>query len=1706
MSSVKKLISVFIAVALVFSSLPITFFNAGAAEPGDIAADSSLIIKRPMASLQVSDVTRVAYQRYSMRQPTGSDSVIVKATPSGMPELSGNFVDALAYAGETPVSTQITFTPGVELETPPTVSCNNTTVTFSDYVYSNGSYTWTVTGGTAVVGTTLLFDVAYSYTDYNAITDKYYTNTYHSYGTTYMEAIAMPAGEYSTKRTYEEFGLGQSTKNRSYVASYILGANSYGGFYDGGSGSGSVNFESTGSEPGWTGEYGMMKDVSGQSANRDYNICFQADSNRPLTNVYYDKSIHSSLSDLNLRIVTANLSEAGNSNERVTVRLVNTYSNIGITDTFSAEDDDGDPTIDSIATSQLGLTGYDGSITGPGAAFPIYFTGSGNSSTVGTTDYTVAVRYQTSADWSNVYVGHSHSLRIVTYDKGALRTLIETIQGSDPDVMTTDVVAGGFKGYNPQEWYYSAGWEAFFNAYKAAMACLNTPNVSQTEIDEKYSALKSAYDALEMRTADYSIVSAYYTQAMNKDRKFYTLASWAKVQNILDKFISNFSSIYQPAADKLAADLKLALDSLEEATADYTEFYRHLNTINNLISRSEATYGMPASQAYNYWSELEAALRKSGCIYDELDGYVVAAPLLISQQATVDGYVLLLERAINKLSLTTANYTEAAKAESAYKLININYVTDETAAGLTSAYNALIAVHGLDLSNQAKVDAATANLNEWLAKVQYKPADITAAQEMLLRAANIDRTLYSDMTAVDEAVEELEATLTLDIRYQNRINRATSALQSAIDSLLKNSADYSSVDDAIAAVNEREHLIKDTYADTYGFTAQIFYSNWSAVENAMNAVQRGLDLTQQTTVNAYATAILNALASLQESVADYSAVNELQDEAYNIVSTGTGLYTAASLQNLTSVYISVVANKKISEQATVDGYAAAIEEAIEALEYLPASYASVQTQYALAQTEIARDESYREAHPGYSYYTADSLSVLNVAIASVVDGLDIRYTETVEGYAQAIADAIAQLECSGADYTQVDFAISTIPADLSIYTTLSVATLNATVKGVNRTYTADKQSTVDTYVTKINNAVKSLKYKTADYSSVQAALKKVPADSSIYTSESWQYLQDQINAVVYNLDITRQEEVDVYAVAIEQAIEFLSYEKADYTSVRTAIETARAEINKGIYTDESVQRVESAIDAVVYDYPAGRQEEVNSFAAAINTAVGKLVERGADYTAVDNAVKIANEKIETGYYTDDTVAQLQAAIDAVVPNLPLSRQEEVTAFAVAITEATNRLIEKLADYTAVSDAKELANQKIATGYYTDDTVAALQAAIDAVEPDYPISRQTEVQAFADEITAKITALTEKPADYSAVVTAKELARAEIEKGIYTQISIDELQAAIDAVEPDYPISRQAEVLAFADAIDAARLALDEIPANYTAVDNAITEARAKIDTGYYTDETVALLEAEIAKVDYSLGMSRQSEVEQFAQNIVKFTNELELGLADYTELQNILYLLDNSSSEIYTITYTNLDEVLALINSYRENTIVPNMNITADRQSEVNEMTATLQGYLNMLERAPEKQASFEFTGTAVTKKQGGVTYVYGLQPKLTKALFQKNFAEYENVTLEYEMTTTRYLGTGSKVTVKSTLDDSVIGEYVIVIYGDVDGNAVIDANDAVAVLMSTTGATGALTGAEKLAANLAGTRNIIDAGDVEAITSIVSGGASVDQATGKLN
>ena len=206
------------------------------------------------------------------------------------------------------------------------------------------------------------------------------------------------------------------------------------------------------------------------------------------------------------------------------------------------------------------------------------------------------------------------------------------------------------------------------------------------------------------------------------------------------------------------------------------------------------------------------------------------------------------------------------------------------------------------------------------------------------------------------------------------------------------------------------------------------------------------------------------------------------------------------------------------------------------------------------------------------------------------------YTGYVELKLEVLADP--------ADYSKVNAALAKIPENLSVYTEESAAKVKAAKEAVVKNLDISKQKEVDKMAADIEAAVKGLKLKPADYSKVNAALNTIPEDLSDYTAESVGKVKAAEKAVVRNLDITKQKEVDKMAADIEAAVKGLKLKPADYSKVDAAL--AKIPGNLDVYTEESVSVLKEAEDAVVRGLDITHQQEVDKMAADIETAAGQL--------------------------------------------------------------------------------------------------------------------------------------------------------------------------------------------------------------------------------------------------------------------------------------------------------------------------------------------------------------------------------------------------------------------------------------------------------------------------------------------------------------------
>ena len=364
------------------------------------------------------------------------------------------------------------------------------------------------------------------------------------------------------------------------------------------------------------------------------------------------------------------------------------------------------------------------------------------------------------------------------------------------------------------------------------------------------------------------------------------------------------------------------------------------------------------------------------------------------------------------------------------------------------------------------------------------------------------------------------------------------------------------------------------------------------------------------------------------------------------------------------------------------------------------------------------------------------------------------------------------------------------------------------------------------------------------------------------------------------------------------------------------------------------------------------------------------------------------------------------------------------------------LIQSYADYTEVDNAIKAARDKIATGYYTDASVEVLNNSINAVVRNLKATEQPTVDGYAADIIAKTEALEMKDANYSAVEAAKTAAKAEIEKGIYTDESVAVLQAAIDAVVEGKKIDEQETVDGYASEITAKTEALEEKPSDFSKIDALYTE------------------------------------IENYDPDL-------------YTNYDDIFY------GYIFEFYLTEVGEAKSTYTKISQ-------------QGEVDKLYDKLVEYRDMLVLKDQKVARFELINGAKVKSSGGVKYIIGLRTGLTESAFKSAYTSSENVTIKVTKASTgRYLGTGSKVVVKSTIDGSTIGEYVILIYGDLNGDGNVNLNDSTYLSRALKNKV-TLTPAQRLAANLNGDRavNLIDG---TLLLSVVRNKGTINQSTGKV-
>ncbi|MCQ2486010.1 MAG: hypothetical protein MJ168_11845 [Clostridia bacterium] len=666
----------------------------------------------------------------------------------------------------------------------------------------------------------------------------------------------------------------------------------------------------------------------------------------------------------------------------------------------------------------------------------------------------------------------------------------------------------------------------------------------------------------------------------------------------------------------------------------------------------------------------------------------------------------------------------------------------------------------------------------------------------------------------------------------------------------------------------------------YGDDLYIDFSNAVLTINVGEVAPEGADFT--------------ALETLYNSVKDTDVANatDATKAAFN-----TALSTAAS-----------ILADKTADQATVDAAKTALENAANGLKY-KADYTALDAAIAAADAKNQAD------------YTAASWTPFASSLAAakaVARDLTADAQGTIDAAANDLAaKTTALVPVTGADYTALNAAIATAEGKTASWYTAdswsAVATALAEAKAVPTDLTSEQQGQIETATNNLNTALAGLEEADADYTALNNALTeanaKVEAD---YTAASWAAFTTAKNAaaaVPANLKAKDQATVDAAAnelVAKTTALVPLS--GADYTALDAAIAKAPA-TEEANYTADSwaaYAAAKTAAENVARDLKETQQGIVDAAEQNLTRAYNALKLKGADYSGVNEAKGLVDTAdAETlRLYTVDSLQAFNNAVAAVVEGKTILEQADVDAMEAAIRAAAANLEYKPATTKALDDAIAAANaidaDLVEDMTAVNDAVAAGQALLN--KEGLNITDNDAIAAAAKAINDAIAGLKYLGANYTELNAAK----AEFEKVVeanYTAASYAAAKSAYDAavaVPANLGKADQATVDTAANNLKTAIGALEEVDADYTALNAAITAANKIKETSRksstenipnYTAETWAAFadaKAAAAAVPAGLKKSQQATIDDATAALKAAQNALVWAPFDYTDTNALL--------------------------------------------------------------------------------------------------------------------------------------------------------------------------------------------------------------------------
>jgi hypothetical protein len=779
----------------------------------------------------------------------------------------------------------------------------------------------------------------------------------------------------------------------------------------------------------------------------------------------------------------------------------------------------------------------------------------------------------------------------------------------------------------------------------------------QSYIDSMTASINTAWRAIILKNSDYTTVNYYlglldglndetgsaagnyimangtnYPQYLNQMLywKDYTESSYATWESAVNGVTLGLKIPDQATVNNMGIALQAAFNGMTIKPADYTD----LNTVrtNALTAINSKVYvHNPDGGGYLITTYTAASI---SAMQNKINSIVDG--LLMPEQGRVITWTDELQALYDAKTVNSADYTFANAQKAIQAAHEADYAAFYTAASWQALVNARSAVQpGLPATQQATVDTWAANIFNTRNSLVYNPADYSAVTSAIAAANVLTPANYQNWSAVQKAINDVD--YGLDITYQASVDNFAANIYAAINNLVPANADTGALLTALASAAA---LIENIYTP----------ASWAVLVNAVAAgaairdAVPAYNYTQQPAVDAAALAINNAIDGLVYMGADYAGV--------------TAAITAANALNpsdyknwptVQTAINAVVYGLNITVQSTVDGYAAAINTAVNNLVYINADLSGLISALAGA---AALDEN---LYTPETWNPLAAAATAGAAVRNAIPAYNITRQTEVDSAALAINNAITGLVYRNADYSGVTTAISAAgalnPADYKNWPAVQAA-IDAVVYGLDIT----NQSTVDGYAAAINTAINNLVYVDADLSGLISALAGAAAlDKNLYTPASWAALGSAETAGISIRDampaynIKQQTDVNAAASAVTDAIAGLVYRDADLSGLAAAINSAAA-LKENIYTPETWSVLANAVTAGIairdaaLAYNITKQADVDAAALDITNAVAGLAETVVTFAAAPGSTAVidAARGFITGLPADGSLTDLVA--------------------------------------------------------------------------------------------------------------------------------------------------------------------------------------------------------------------------------------------------------------------------------------------------------------------------------------------------------------------------------------------------------------------------------------------------------------------------------